>query len=500
MRSSARTAPLALLALLVACSPAPSSPSSSSSAGAPGRALAGDARAPWSYEVTAGPGAAELFVRASLPPGSPAELSVDTGAEPYVRDLEIEQDGVFQRVELQGSSWFAPACSSEGCRLRYRFLLADAANAIEDFGLAATHGSAFLAPPSTWLLRPLGAPGGQPYRFRLDPEPAGSFVTGVYPAPDGAPNTYQADVSDLPAAPYSAFGAARVAVVRERGSDIVVAFLSGELDAPDEAVLGWIANAARVTAAYFGRFPVPRALVLILPNEGARSGYASTLGNGGASIVAPLGRSAGAEHFTNDWVMIHEMVHLGFPNLPRRHAWLEEGIATYVEPIARARLGKIPVENVWRELFRGLPYGQPRAGDQGLDNTPTWGRTYWGGAAFCLLADIAIRERTKNAKSLDDALRAILNAGGNVAVRWSIERALDEGDRAVGAPVLRELHARLGSTPERTDIEGIFRSLGVTVRGRSITFDDAAPLAAIRRAITAGSPGGADSGPASPSN
>lgn len=57
------------------------------------------------------------------------------------------------------------------------------------------------------------------------------------------------------------------------------------------------------------------------------------------------------------------------------------------------------------------PFGRPEAGDRGLDRTPTWGRTYWGGAFFCFVADVQIREATHGAKSLDDALRAIVAAG-----------------------------------------------------------------------------------------
>jgi hypothetical protein len=82
-------------------------------------------------------------------------------------------------------------------------------------------------------------PGGRPYRFRLDPSVGESFVTGVFPASDGALHTYEADVSDLPAAPFSAFGAARTTVLRERGSSIVVAFLPGELFVPDSVILTW---------------------------------------------------------------------------------------------------------------------------------------------------------------------------------------------------------------------------------------------------------------------
>ncbi len=183
------------------------------------------------------------------------------------------------------------------------------------------------------------------------------------------------------------------------------------------------------------------------------------------------------------------MVHLGIPNLPRAHRWLEEGIATYVEPLARARAGTLTVEEVWAGLVKGLPNGLPQAGDQGLDRTHTWGRTYWGGALFCFLADLEIRERTRNRKSLDDALRGILTAGGDIAVSWPLERLLREGDRATGVPVLKELHARMGTKAEDVDLAALWRRLGVRGAGDSVSFDDKAPLAGIRRSMTAAAAG-----------
>jgi predicted metalloprotease with PDZ domain len=164
--------------------------------------------------------------------------------------------------------------------------------------------------------------------------------------------------------------------------------------------------------------------------------------------------------------------------------WLEEGLATYVEPLARARAGLLSDERVWRSFLRGMPNGLPRAGDRGLDHTPTWGRRYWGGAIFCLLADLEIRRRTDNRRSLDDAVRGIVAAGGNIAVRWPLARALAEGDRATGVPVLTELHAKMGAAPVPVDLEGLWKRLGVSLRGRSVAFDDTAPLAAVRRAMT----------------
>jgi predicted metalloprotease with PDZ domain len=130
-----------------------------------------------------------------------------------------------------------------------------------------------------------------------------------------------------------------------------------------------------------------------------------------------------------------------------------------------------------------MPQGQPKTGDEGLDNTHTWGRTYWGGAMFCLLADVTIRKNTRNAKGLREALRAILSAGGNIEVEWPLERALETGDKAVGGTVLLSLYEKMRDKAEPVDLVSLWKELGVERQGDTAVFDDHAPLAAIRRAI-----------------
>ena len=103
---------------------------------------------------------------------------------------------------------------------------------------------------------------------------------------------------------------------------------------------------------------------------------------------------------------------------------------------------------------------------------------------FCLLADLEIRERTEGRKSLRDALRGVLDAGGDITVRWPIERVIEVGDAAAGVPVLRELYDRMKDAPVETDLASIWKRLGVEPRGRGVAFDDSAPLAAIRRQMT----------------
>jgi hypothetical protein len=183
-------------------------------------------------------------------------------------------------------------------------------------------------------------------------------------------------------------------------------------------------------------------------------------------------------------VLTHELVHANLPSFGYPHKWFEEGVATYVEPLARVRVKAISRDAMWGDLLEHAPSGLPEAGDQGLDKTYTWGRTYWGGALFCLRADIAIRERTRGGKSFDDALRAIAGMGPGAAVTVDLGRALATGDAATGTDVLEELYRTLAAAPGTIDLDAQWRALGVSRRADgSVVYDDGAPLAWIRRAI-----------------
>ena len=124
-------------------------------------------------------------------------------------------------------------------------------------------------------------------------------------------------------------------------------------------------------------------------------------------------------------------------------------------------------------------------GDRGLDRTPTWGRTYWGGALFCLRADVAIRQRTGNRLGLEHALRSILDAGGSIDRDWTIDRVIEVADQAVGVSVLHELYDDMGSKPVKVDLGSLWHQLGIKRQGKTVVFDDTAPLANLRKAITA---------------
>jgi hypothetical protein len=272
------------------------------------------------------------------------------------------------------------------------------------------------------------------------------------------------------------------------GGKIDIVFASAPAEPLRKLVLGWVASSARAVTVYYGQFPVSHSQLRIRFFEGHGVRGGRTTGWDGAVIAIAVGRASSAADFAEDWVLTHEMVHLAFPSVPEEHHWIEEGSATYIEPIARARAGDLTPEKVGGDLVDGLPQGLPQSADRGLDFTATWGRTYWGGALFCLLADIEIRKRTGNKKGLEDAFRAILKAGGTIESEWPLTRALEIGDRATGVAVLRELYDKMKASPAPVDLDALWKELGVERRNGKIEFNGGAPLAAIRRAITQPAP------------
>ncbi|MCA6114460.1 hypothetical protein J6524_05930 [Bradyrhizobium sp. WSM 1738] len=285
--------------------------------------------------------------------------------------------------------------------------------------------------------------------------------------------------------PYDAFDRLPKTDLEVGGSTIHVAFAPGDITLPKEKLLDWISTSARAVATYYGRFPVGSLRLLLVPVDGARIRGGTTWGYRGAAIRIPFGRDSTEDVLRGDWVLVHEMVHTALPDMPDRYAWLSEGLAVYVEPVARVQAGDLTAREIWQAMMRDMPKGLPQSGDQGLDNTPTWGRKYWGGALFCLLADIEIRKATGNRLGLQDAMRGVLAAGGNHELDWPITRILSTADKAVGVDVLSRLHDEMGPKPVTPDLATLWRDLGLKRIGEDIEFDDTAPLAAIRKAITA---------------
>ena len=267
------------------------------------------------------------------------------------------------------------------------------------------------------------------------------------------------------------------------GARITVDIRDRVLREKRQLLLDWVLYSAQTVTAYYGRFPVDSVRIRIEVSGGHAVRFGQAFGGNSPGLRVVVGENFTAPALRRDWIMVHEMVHLAMADVPHANRWWLEGLATYVESVARAQSGHLDEAFIWRNFIERMPQGLPQSGDRGLDGTPTWGRTYWGGAMFCLLADIEIRRLSDNRKSLRDALRGILEDGYSMHTSATPMQIFESGDRATGVSVLVPMYRAMKADPNPVDLDQLWRDLGVAVDNDKIVYDDDAPLARVRKSL-----------------
>lgn len=464
--------------------------------------------ADWRYDAVLADDIEEISVTADLP-GAEKKFQAVGAAENFL-DAELLagdrvvrltfENGFFVPTEDIGSDW----------RLRYRFKIADAARASGDFHESEGARAAVIS-PSAFLLHPERMPATTRSTLSVRSSGKVAFASGTRESATepGASTFFAVDTANLP---YGVAGSFAMKSFDAAGCRFDIAFCPGQRGPSDEDIESYVRQCAEAVGGYYGGFPVKRTLVVVTASK--RHEIAMATGVSGTAIYFPVGMSARRTRLERDWVLTHEMVHLAMPNLATEHHWLEEGLASYVEPIARAQAGIISVDEVWRSWISDMSQGQAEADSGGLDADDSWGRTYWGGAAFCLFWDAEIRARTAGKFGLSDALKGVVTDIGSLELTvLDIGRIFRAADRAVGVPVGEELYRTFGvseatlgrldrsiersglekTVPEKPlvrpmyfDFDGLWRKLGVRKEGRKVVYDDAAPWAAVRKAMVVG--------------
>ena len=211
-------------------------------------------------------------------------------------------------------------------------------------------GDAMLSQASAWMLRP--EPAGEAtvhVHFLGD-----RYATGLRHDPAGG---YVFRSEDLGEASYTAFGAFRRSSVEVGGATLDVTLLGQPVKMGDAAVVEWVRGAAGCVASLYGHFPVA-ATIFVDPVPGAdQVVFGRVMSLTGASVVLLFGADTRAESAHADWVVVHELFHLSSPSFVREGHWLEEGLATYYEPILRTRAGWLTEEELWRDFVRQMPRG-----------------------------------------------------------------------------------------------------------------------------------------------
>ncbi|HEY4220705.1 MAG TPA: hypothetical protein VGO62_05165, partial [Myxococcota bacterium] len=177
--------------------------------------------------------------------------------------------------------------------------------------------------------------------------------------------------------------------------------------------------------------------------------------------------------------------------------WLNEGLATWHQDLLARTAGLLRSDrDYWQELLRGLDTGAARAAEDKMaladasarmHEDGTYQHAYWAGVAVVFLAEVEAR---KQGASVDDFVRAVrARFPVDDRPRGALEllAAIDDGSSHKGAIAARALASVFGRyrTAPFPPVDDALRALGVRrTPGGDVIFDDAAPLADIRRAIT----------------
>jgi hypothetical protein len=266
------------------------------------------------------------------------------------------------------------------------------------------------------------------------------------------------------------------------GNQLKITEKAGKLSVSQKDLNDALIDGIKAVESVYGKFTAPKLDIEIESHFYDDSTFGSA--HGTEEIRWYIGSKVTPSELRHDWVMTHEMFHLGFPDLPEKANWICEGLSTYLEPLSRGRTGNLTPEGMWSRLLDGLHDGNANsASDPGLNFETVYRRYYWGGALYWFLIDLEIRKTSAGKRTLDDLLKAIFHDGGDGDEDWTLEYLFKFSEKTVGSPLLKQLYEAFGPKPSKQDLPSLFKSLGVSEKAGKISFDDTAPLAKIRRSL-----------------
>jgi hypothetical protein len=282
--------------------------------------------------------------------------------------------------------------------------------------------------------------------------------------------------------------------VLEHNSDRINVDIDYSLsDESGQAVLSWINAVSQTLAAVYGQMPRPELNVEVRPVSGDSSGpvpWAQVKRGNTDTITFYIDALATEGSLIKDWTAYHEFSHLLIPYRGWGDLWFSEGLASYYQNLLQARSGQLTEQQMWQRLSAALERGRgdnryphlslaqlsPR-----MRETSSFMRVYWSGALFWLRADIELRSRESDNKTLDGLLGQ-LNAccAEHGMSAFGIAQKLDQLD---GHGYFVSLFKELASSHAIPEYTELLSQLGVSIGSDTFILDDNAPLAGIRSAI-----------------
>ncbi|MCY4191903.1 MAG: hypothetical protein OXD42_11410 [Rhodospirillaceae bacterium] len=418
----------------------------------------------------------------------------------HVRNI---RPGAGSLMSREGYDWIFSG-SNGATRGAYSFDMMDLIASTNAVSIAQRHGSSLITSISSLLLYPVSR--RLPLSLHFSVGAASQQEGGKIATAFRRTSTTQGEIQwinsqDVPDSGFMVLGrfAKRILAVPGRGSlaradekapyregqaKIILAIVDPGLEGDAAVFDGWVSASAKLVAEYFRGFPARRTLLVILPVE-SRSGVfrGRVISGGGPTVLLTVGSKIDRAQLYDDWILLHELIHIGSPYLRLAGRWLNEGIAVYLQSVIHVRAGWLEADRIWRGFMHQMPRGLDALQGAGLGSARGIGGVYWGGSTFLLLADIDIRRRTNGGKTLGDCLRTVLWAGGDSSQVWTPERMMTVCDKAVGTDTMARLASQYVSRGSPLDLGRLWRDLGLIRDENGFRTDNKAPLAVIREAI-----------------
>ncbi|HEX5658022.1 MAG TPA: hypothetical protein VFX59_12540 [Polyangiales bacterium] len=399
-----------LLALLVACR---------TSTGATTDAPATS----WHYEVRVDPALTRLEAKVCFQGVVPNELRAGkdeaAGNLLYARWLG---PGARRKLPIAHGRIQLLSDTRDGC-LEYAVSLGESGSL--DVAMRRV-GRDVLASPNAWLWRPerRAIDATATMELRLPPG-----ISAVLPWPR-TKNLRTLDPEAFRFDSYAAFGHFTTHLERVGEVELEYAILDGPLGAE---VLPWLKSSIRVATLSDGAFPRDRMQAIVVPSSASSEPvqFGMVARGGSASVLLIVSADAEPQALLRDWVLPHELSHLLLPYVEREHAWLSEGFATYYQEVLLARAGLASPEEALRRLSTSLRSVSAQAGTTPLveecarlELTRDYRKVYWGGAAYWLNIDVALRRRGLAL----DVLLTQLRTQPNARELWTARQLIEQLD------------------------------------------------------------------------
>ena len=444
------------------------------------------------YQVTVDEQLTALTVMA-CPAGKPRALAArDRAAAGFLHAAVALPSG---RV-LDTSSARLPLAAGDRC-IEYRVDLAAASRSSNRRYDQIDRANRALS-TTLWLWRPQG-------QGALDLEvsfvlPAGMQVS--VPWMKLADNTLGHPRYRIPRSPrsddaVSVFGNFSTCHLSTVGATLRIAALNGHYPGSPPDLYRWIAQAAHNVSLAYGRFPNPAPQIILIPTATGRGDrgepvpFGHVIRDGGEAVQFFVNQTQPLDKFIADWTATHEFSHLLIPYINADENWISEGLASYYQNVLMARSGAYTAEKGWRKIIEGFRRGEQAVPHLSLENAMPIGswdgimKTYWGGAAIFMLADVELRASSANAVSLDSVLERLQACCLPSSRSWDGRSFFRKLDRLAPTPLFEALYDRYRSAPGFPAYSAALERLGVHLDSARIRFDAAAELAAIRATIMA---------------